>query len=262
MVINLIIFLLGLYCLGIGITFLLYQDKKHHLSQHFWTILIGLTFLITTASVLDVAKVSLNAFMLAKANLMGFQFIFILSAVPIIYWLLSLLEKKKKIGVQKIIPLILFFLMLVFVFSRPNNQPPFPTIIGDVWRSMSISPDYTVSATRYFDGFYSVLSGVKNGSLPSQPVVEGLSFIGIFILGLKIVKSSSKPEFSIIDPLLGGVILSLALIYPALATYNLCFWILLSILNLFWKNKIRAYLILRSILLALILNPLMWGMML
>ena len=261
MIINFIIFTLGLYCLGLGISFLLHQNKKHSLAQHFESIVIGLVFLIVAASVLDVAKISLNTPMLAKTSLLGLQFIFLLSAIPLTYYFLSFSKKKQQIGLGQITPLVLFALMFIFVFTRPITQTPSPTLITLSWRSPTAANEFSEVATRYVGGFYSLLSSVKNGNLLNTPMIGSL-FVIVSIFGLKIVKSGSKSQFSIKDPLLGSIILSLALIYPAKAIYVLVAWIFLAIINLFLGNKNQAQLIFRGVLMALIINPLIWGMIL
>jgi hypothetical protein len=261
MIINLIISIVGLYCLGLGVSLLLQKNKKHSLTQHFETILIGIIFLITTASVLDVAKISLNTPMLAKTSLLGLEFIFFLSAIPIIYWFLSFIKKKQKINFTEIIPLVLFILIFAFVYSQPTNQIPSPTIISLSWKSATTTTlEISEVATRYIDSFHSLLNGTESGGLLNVPMT-GLLFVIIFILGLKIVKSNLKPGFSIKDPLLGSIVLSLALIYPTKAIYVLVTWAFLAIINLFLGNKNQAYLVFRSILIALIINPLIWGML-
>ena len=261
MITNLIISILGLYCLGLGINFLLPQNKIYPLAKYLKTIVIGIIFLITAASVLDVAKISLNALMLAKTNLSGLQFIFLLSSVPLIYYILSFFKKKQKPNLTQIISLSIFIFMLVFAFSQPVNQTPSPTIISLSWRSSNNSLELSEIATRYIGSFYSLLNGTKNGNLLNKPMTGSL-FIIIFIFGLKIVKSSSKSEFSIKDLLLGGVILSLALIYPSKAIYVLVLWLFLAAINLLFGNKNQSYLVVKGILVALIINPLIWGMLL
>ncbi len=261
MIINLIISILGLYSLGLGISLLLPQNKKYPLAQHLKVVVIGIVFLITTASVLDVAKISLDTLMLAKTNLSGLQFIFLLSAVPLVYYALSLIKKKQKPSLAQIIHLSLFIFMLALIFLRPVSQDPSPAIIDPSWGPSSTTPDLSKVATKYMGLFYSLLNGTKNGNLLNQ-LMTGSLFIIIFIFGLKIVKSSLKFEFSLKDPLLGSVILSLALIYPSKAIYSLFIWLFLAVINLLLGNKNQFYLIIKAISMALIINPLIWGMLL
>jgi len=260
MIINLMLFVLGLYSLGSGISFLLFQDKNRQLDKHLWVILIGLVFLITSASILDVAKISMDTFMLAKTSLSGIQFIFILSSIPVIYWLLSFLKKKQKLNIVQLVPLTLFASMFIFIFLKPNYQISSPTITNQIKKSLSTSPEYAKVATEYIAEFYLTLSGSKSGVLLTSPIGERLIFTTLIILGIKIVRLKSRS--SIKELLLGSVILSMSLFYPTKAIYILCSWALLALIYLFLKNSKQSFLILKSILIALVLNPLMWSLML
>jgi hypothetical protein len=258
--INTVAFISILYCLGLGLSLLIYGDSESKYINIIRTVLIGLVYTVVASSILDVSKLTLITPLFNDSKINGLVYIYLISLCPFIYYLINNFKQKSMYTVSFVISLILGVLVLIGVFLVPIPQKASSSIIYRIKNIALTAQERLPSSISYICELFDYIGGSSCYNY-NQETLSWLLSIVLVLLCFDLVIVNKNPSMLVRELILAGILLSLALTFHSITKHILLYWLIWSIFQIFSGNK-QKYLLLKSMIVAIILNPLIWNILL